>query len=883
MRKGAQPPKIYTRLFEWFCEEEYYEELQGDLEQSFYENIKAHGEYKAIRKYRKEVFLMVRPSVIRKIKGHTNSNNLDMVHNYLKIGVRNMLSQRLYSFINIFGLAVGMAATILISLYVQHELSYDKYHEKADRIYRISREWLNQDGESSLHLGHIAPPFAPLIENDFEGVVEQAVRLMSGYGPLMSVGDKQFEEENFFFADADVFKVFSWKFIQGNRETALVEPNTLVLSETVTKRYFNDEDPIGKSLTFNNFGIIQEMKITGVIEDTPDNSHFKYGRLCSFLTYENVVGTEQLMQRFGSNNFATYVLFPEGVSASQLEAGIPAFTDKHLGQNGNGDPASTTNKLHLMPLTDIHLHSHLDSEIEANGDIKYVYTYIIIALFILVIACINFMNLSTARSMKRAKEVGVRKVMGAFRSSLIRQFITESVLMALISALLAIGFVALVLPWFNNFAGKELSLVTVDPLFFGGLLLIVVLSVGLLAGSYPAFFLSSFTPVKVLKGAKHSSHKKVNLRSVLVVFQFFISITLIICTLLVYQQLEYTRTKNLGFEKENMIIIDGAWRLDEGKQEALRQDLASQSSIIDASISNNVPPGVNNTTIFRKKGEEQDILVSTYNVDYNHLPTMKIELLEGRNLSRDFPTDTAAVLLNEAAVREFGLDDPLSEEIRYFGGGEYGSHLDLKVVGVFKDFNFETLRNNIRPLALMLTTQGSKISVRTAPGDVSATLATVEDLWGQYASEEPFQYSFLDEDFDALFRSEQRLGQVFSVFTGLAILVACLGLLGLAAFMAEQRTKEIGIRKVLGASVASVVLLMSKDFTKLVLIAFALAIPLAYYIMHSWLKGFAFRITISPSIFVLAGVSALLIAWLTVSWQSIKAASANPVKSLRSE
>ena len=885
MRKGAQPPKIYTRLFEWFCDEEYYEELQGDLEQSFYENIKAHGEYKAIRKYRKEVFLMVRPSVIKKIKGHVNSNNIDMVHNYLKIGVRNMLSQRLYSFINIFGLAVGMAATILISLYVQHELSYDKYHEKADRIYRISREWLNQDGESSLHLGHIAPPFAPLIENDFEGVVEQAVRLMSGYGPLMSVGDKQFEEENFFFADADVFKVFSWKFIQGNRETALVEPNTLVLSETVTKRYFNDEDPIGKSLTFNNFGIIQEMKITGVIEDTPDNSHFKYGMLCSFLTYENVVGTEQLMQRFGSNNFATYVLFPEGVSASQLEAGIPAFTDKHLGQNGNGDPASTTNKLHLMPLTDIHLHSHLDSEIEANGDIKYVYTYIIIALFILVIACINFMNLSTARSMKRAKEVGVRKVMGAFRSSLIRQFITESVLMALISALLAIGFVALVLPWFNNFAGKELSLVTVDPLFFGGLLLIVVLSVGLLAGSYPAFFLSSFTPVKVLKGAKHSSHKKVNLRSVLVVFQFFISICLIIGVGVIGDQIEYMKTKELGFAKDNMIVLPSNGQIH-ANFKLIRERLIEQPSIEDVTFSSRVPSG---RLLDSQGGEAEvdgemkriDFRIADIHVDHSYLETLEIKFLAGRNFDYELASDSSeAFILNKAAIDGLGYastEEAVGKKFNY--GGRQGY-----ITGVVDDFHFESLHQSIAPIVFVITQgRARNVIVKVKEGLEDEATAYLKGEWEELRPGSTWDHYTIGESFNDQYEAEEKLSELVSYFSALTIFVAILGLFGLSSFSIEQNLKEIGIRKVLGASVSNVMYMFTRRFALLVLTGIIVAVPVSYYGMEIWLEQFPYATGLQLLTFIIGGVAALLFAIGTVSYEVIKAALSNPVNTLRSE
>jgi len=806
-----------------------------------------------------------------------------MIKNYLKITLRNLANQKLYTFLNVLGLSIGIASCLLILLYVHHELSYDTFHERAERIYRVGLNGKIADQE--VFTTNTTPPLAFTAVEEFPEV-ENATRIYAYWdNQVIRYGELVISEEEVYLADSTFFDVFSFPLLAGDPATALVEPNSIVIPEDVARKYFGDEPALGKTLLLGNDKTPHT--ITGVLEKLPDNSHFHFSMLRAMSTMEFSRSEEW----FG-NSFQTYLLLHEGASAESLEAKLPGLVEKYVGpeiQQALGlslaEFTRQGNKYgyFLQPLLDIHLYSDLDDELAPNSDITYIYIFAAIGFFIILLACINFMNLATARSANRAKEVGVRKALGSMRVHLVRQFLSESVLLSIIAALLAVISAWLLLSPFNNLAGKDISPVLFTKSWFLASLLGLVLLVGFLAGSYPAFYLSSFRPVEVLKGKLKAGMKSGGIRNALVVFQFFISITLIICTLLVYQQLEYTRTKDLGFEKENMIIIDGVWRLDEGKQEALRQDLISQSSIVDASISNNVPPGVNNTTIFRKKANDQDIIISTYNVDYDHLPTMQIELLEGRNFSPDFPTDTSAVLLNEAAVREFGFDNPLSEEIRYFGGGEYGSYLDLKVVGVFKDFNFETLRNNIRPLALMLTTRGSRISVRTAPGDVSTTLATAEDLWKQHAPDQPFQYSFLDEDFDALFRAEQRLGQVFSVFTGLAIFVACLGLLGLATFMAEQRTKEIGIRKVLGASVASVVMLMSKDFTKLVLISFVLAIPLAYFIMQSWLKGFAFRISIGPDIFVLAGVSALLIAWLTVSWQSIKAASANPVKSLRSE
>ena len=886
MNKRPELPKLFSWLFEQFCEEEYYEELQGDIEQSFIENTHKYGLKKAKKLYRKEVILMLRPSVVKKFKRKTTqNNNTDMIRNYLKIGIRNILKQKLYSFINIFGLAVGMAATVLISLYIQHELSYDTYHDKKERIYRVSRQWLNQNGESSLHLGHIAPPFAPLLENDFEGIVEEAVRITSGRGPLMSFGEKKFEQDYFFFADPDVFKVFSWKFIDGNRETALSEPNTLVLSETTARRYFGDEDPIGKSLTFENFGMEAEMKITGVIEDSPTNSHFQYSMFCSFLTYENVVGRERLMTQFGSNNFSTYVLIDEDADATQLEAGMPAFIDKHLGTNNNGDPASNTNKLHLMPLTDIHLHSHLDSEIEANGDIKYVYTYIIIALFILIIACINFMNLSTARSMKRAKEVGVRKVMGAFRISLIRQFITESALLAFISAILALLFVAVVLPWFNNFSGKQLSLLSVDPLFLGGLMLTVVLVVGLLAGSYPAFFLSSFTPVKVLKGAKHGSSSKVNLRSVLVIFQFFISICLIIGVGVIGDQIDYMKTKDLGFAKENMMVLPSNDQIHNSFK-LIRERLVKQPSIEDVTFSSRVPSGRlldSQGGQAEVNGEMQqiDFRIADIHVDHSYLETLEVEFVAGRNFDYALASDsTEAFILNAAAIERLGYDSPttaIGKKFNYGGRNGY-------ITGVVRDFHFESLHQTIAPIVFVITQgRARNVIVKVKPGAEAEAAAYLKTEWEQLRPGSTFDYYTIGDRFNGQYEAEEKLSELVSYFSWLTIFVAVLGLFGLSSFSIEQNLKEIGIRKVLGATVNNVMFMFTKRFAILVIIGIILAVPASYWGMNMWLAEFPYATDLKASTFIIGAILALIFAMATVSYEVIKAALTNPVQTLRSE
>jgi len=803
-----------------------------------------------------------------------------MIKNYLKITFRNLANHKFYTFLNILGLSIGIASCLLILLYVYNELSYDTFHTKADRIYRVGLNGKIADQE--IFTTNTAPVLAFTAVREFPEV-ENATRVYAHWNEwVVRYGETVITEEKVYFADSTFFDVFSFQMLEGDPQTALDEPHTLVLTEDIAKKYFGDESALGKTLLLGNDKAPH--KVTGVMENVPGNSHIHFNMLRSMASYE-----QSRSEHWLNNNTLTYLLLHEGASPESLEAKFPDLVIKYVGPEveqfmgvSMESFGNEGNKygFFLQPLLDIHLYSDLRDEPEPPGDITYVYIFAAIGLFIILLACINFMNLATARSANRAKEVGIRKTLGSLRIHLVRQFLTESVILSLIATILALAAATLLLGAFNNVAGKEISSSLFAKPWFILSLIGLVLVVGIIAGSYPAFYLSSFRPVEVLKGKLKAGMKSSGIRNVLVVFQFFISITLIICTLLVYEQLEYTSTKNLGFEKENVVVMKGLWQLSEEKQKTFKQELISQSQVVNASISNHVPPGTNNTTIFRKKGTEQDILISCYNVDHEHLPTMQIELLEGRNFSRDFPTDTAAILLNEAAVREFGFDDPLNETVLFFGGR---TMQELKVIGVYKDFNYESLRNEINPLGLMLTSRGGNLSVRIASGDVNTALKTIEDKWATYAPGEPFQYTFLDEDYDALFRAEQRLGKVFSIFTGLAIIVACLGLLGLAAFMAEQRTKEIGIRKVMGASVASVLLLLSKDFTKLVIIAFVLSIPVAYFIMDYWLEGFAFRIAIGPGIFILSGLSALVIAWLTVSWQSAKAATANPVKSLRSE
>ena len=807
-----------------------------------------------------------------------------MLKNYIKMAFRNIIKQKVYAFINILGLTIGMAATILILLFVQDEISYDKYHEHSDRIYRVSRQWLNAEGESSLHLGHCAPPFAPLLENDFEGVVEQAVRVLSASGSLVTYEEKQINEDNLYIGDADVFEVFSWPLKTGDPETALAEPGAVVVSKSAAVKYFGDVDPMGKTLTVNYFNNEIPLKVTGVAEDVPGNSHFRWEMMASFATLETAIGRENLMRNWGSNNYGTYVLLEKGHSIGELEAGIPAFIDKHLGTTHQGQPASVSNKLHFMPVTDIHIYSHLDSEMEANGDITYVYIYAIIAIFTLIIACINFMNLATARSAKRAKEVGLRKVMGANRSALIGQFITETVVFAVLALVMATAIVAITLPYFNDFIGKSLTMSIAGNQFILWLMLGTVLFVGIVAGSYPAFFLSAFEPAAVLKGA-HKSVSKFNLRSVLVVFQFCISITLIISVGVVYDQLTYMKNKNLGFDQQNIIVLPSNNEIY-NKFTSIKNQLESQPDIMDVTLASRVPSGRlldSQGASAEVDGEMKNITfrVADIHVDHEYLNTLGVSFVAGRNFDITKASDsTQAFILNESAIGKIGWASPEESIGKNFN---YGSRTGT-IIGVVKDFHFESLHQSIAPIVFMVTSgRANAVMVKYNSARKEEVVAYLQQQWDYLRPGFPFTYYQVDERFSDQYEGEARLAKIITWFSGLAIFIAALGLFGLASFIAEQRIKEIGVRKVLGATVLQVLVLLTKGFVVLVIIALLIATPIAYYGMERWLEGFAYYEGVQVWPFVVAGIFALGVGLLTVSYQTIRAAKSNPVDSLRYE
>ncbi|HEY5745558.1 MAG TPA: ABC transporter permease [Chryseolinea sp.] len=844
--------------------------------------LKRFGHIEGLRQTQKQVLI-------------TDTQNTSiMFKNYFKIAVRNLTKHRFYSLVNIAGLATGVASCLIISLFILNELSYDTQHVNHDRLYRVN--FRIKFGNLDYDMAVTPPALATAVLQDYPEV--EAVARIRQQGNYLVKRDKEnFKEKNIAYADSSFFKVFTIPFLHGNPSKALTEPNTIVISRKIADKYFPNENAIGQTLTFfNNWN----NKIVGVMEDFPDNSQFHFEILVSMLNSE-----ESKNNMWLSNNFHTYVLLKQGTDAKGLEKKFLGMKEKYVGpqireflgaENTPEKLAADGSKFDfwLMPITDVHLRAKTMVELEPAGDIVYIYLFGAIALFILVIACINFMNLSTARSANRAKEVGVRKVLGSLRSHLVRQFLLESVLISVMAFLLALGLAFVFLPTFNDLSGKHLHIPVADPnflVFFMGLSLLV----GALAGVYPSFFLSAFKPVNVLKGKLALGMKSGLIRSGLVVFQFTISIFLIVGTITINRQLTYIQEKKIGFNKDQVIVIREAHAMGD-QLESFKNEMLKDSHILSATISGYLPVAGtdrSNSTYWpmgKEPNQENMVGMQGFYVDYDYIKTLGMEIKDGRDFSRDFISDSTGIIINEAAAQGFNIAaDPIGKKIETFkfAGGSNSIEKDKRnvytVVGVVKNFHFESLRDNITPLGLFLSKSTGLISFRFESKNVTDVISALEKKWKQMAPTQPFEYTFLDDDFSSMYATEQRLGKIFGIFAGLAIIIACLGLFALSAFTAEQRTKEIGIRKVLGATVTSIVLLLSKEFGKLIIIAFVIAAPLSWFAVKWWLQSYTYKTEVGVLVYLLAGISAFLVAWLTMGYQSIKAAASNPVNSLRSE
>lgn len=812
-----------------------------------------------------------------------------MFTNILKVAIRNLIRQSGYTLINILGLAIGLACSILIFLYVLNEVTYDRFHQKAENIYRIGVKGQMMGNE--LNQAVTAAPMMEALLNDYPEV-EMAVRIAPFGGWLITYEEKRFHEteEAFKFADSTFFEVFDFKLLQGDPKTVLDRPRTMVMTETAARKYFSDEDPIGKSVKIEQDTILYE--VTGLMEDVPVNSHFHFDLLGSMCTIRGSRSTNWL-----NHNYYTYIILPAGINIDQFTERINELIPKYVGplieqylgfSLEQFEAAGNTFGYFLQPILDIHLHSNLQVEIEPNGNPAYVYIFSIIAILILIIACINFMNLATARSTTRAREVGLRKVVGSHRSYLITQFLTESVFLSIISLAIGVILVYLLLPYYNNLIRLDLKFDILNNYYTIPLLILLAIFVGLLAGGYPAFILASFNPVTVMKGELIPGSGKGLLRSILVILQFTVTIAILMGTFIVYRQLSYMQKKDLGFVKDNVLVIRRSDALED-KIDAFKQELEQQAGIISVGNSTHIPSTTfwNNAHWLEGQDFSQTLLLMTAYVSYEYADALGLTMKEGRFFSPEMPTDSFAVVINEAAVRVLGISDPLNT--RFIEPGETREEdILMPIIGIVEDFHYESMHQDIHPMIFhfMPGNWEGYIVVRLNGSNIPSTIDFIKRTWEDFNQQYPFEYFWLDDEFGKLFKPERRTGQILLIFTILSIFISCLGLLGLISYSAAQRTKEIGIRKTVGASINTILILLSRETVKLLGISALLSIPV-YFGIKQWLQNFAYHIEFTPLLYalflIMISLVVLIIALLTVSYVAYSAATTNPAESLRVE
>ena len=797
-----------------------------------------------------------------------------MLKNYLVVALRSLRKHRLYAFINVAGLAVGLACCLLIARYVQHERAYDRHHAHADRIYRLTSE-TGVAGTRS-HFAAAAPPMAAVFQAEFPEV-ERAVRILAEEAATVQVGQNRFEERRLYYADPTLFDVFTVPLLAGDPRTALSAPNQVVLTRSTARRYFGNASPLGRSILVDGDVPYQ---VTGVAEDVPITAHFHYDLIASMasLGLDESTAPDAWVSDIG---YATYLLLRPGTDVDVLTRKAAALVEATIGEMMRNFDA--TYVLHLQPLLDLHLHSQKEGELEPTGDAMYVTVLSLVAAFILLLAGINFVNLTTARSADRAREGGMRKALGAHRRQLVGQFLAETMLLAGLAVALAVVLAAVALPAFSALAGRTLTL------WDGTLVLALVgalVLVGLVGGAYPAFYLSAFQPARTLRGGAGPGERGVALRRGLVVLQFTVSVALIVGTLVVEQQLRFARSERLGFAQEHVLVLPAeADPRIAARQDAFKAAVLTSPAVVSASLSEVYPGSTTGNAVLVPAGrpDVESVHFWIYQADFDLLNTLGMELVSGRGFDPALPTDSGAVLINETAARQLGWTEP--DDHALVGLAEPGpaGRVTMPVIGIVRDFHFESFRQPIRPVVFRAHALYDHLLVRVQAGRLDQALADLEATWATFAPGTPFAYRFLDTEFGALYRADQQFGRAFRYFAGLAVFIACLGLFGLAAYTAERRTKEIGVRKVLGASAAGIVALLSRDFARLVLVAVLIAAPTAYFAMDRWLAGFAYRVELAPDVFIAAGAIALGVALLTVSAHALRAAYADPVKALRCE
>jgi putative ABC transport system permease protein len=811
-----------------------------------------------------------------------------MIRNIMVIAWRNLLKHKAFSFLNIAGLGIGLSCFLLIAVYVLDEISFDRHHEHADRIFRINGDF--KFGGNVQYFPLSSDMMGATLKKDYPQV-EQFARVYNSNGSkLIKKGTEFITESNLCHADSTFFDIFTLPSLSGDTKTALHEPNTVVITESTAQKYFASTDVLGKTIETNENNSTL-YKITAVIKDIPQNSHFNFDFIFSMDNVNYNWGTHL------SNNFHTYLLLHKSTDAAGFEKYLDEYVLNYVFPQAQAfmnissmeefNKAGNMLKYSLFPIKDIHLKSNRQFELTPGGNIQYVYIFSLIALLILLIACINFMNLTTARSATRAKEVGIRKVLGTDQKRLVFQFLAESTIIAGISTGLALVCAFLILPVFNDVAAKQMTLNSLFSPVIVPLLISLPFLVGLLAGIYPAFYLSSFQPIQVLKGNVTKGNKGTGLRSILVVFQFTTSMILIIGTIVIYRQLNYIQTTDVGFKKEQVLVIDNAYTLKQNK-DAFKNEVLQIPGVITGTYSGYLP--VENSSRSDNSFSTESVMtpengfnMQVWKIDEKYLQTMGMEIVKGRNFSKEFPTDSSAVIVNESAAKIISNGDAIGKKIFTIVDYSNGTIEALTIIGIVKDFNFDSLKEDIRPLCMLLASSSGSVSFKIEGQHTGNIINKAEKAWKSMVPDMPFKYRFLDESFQEMYRAEQRVGKISLIFSMLAVFIGCLGLFGLAAFIAELRKKEIGIRKVLGASVHGIVQLLSGDFIKLVMIAFVIAAPVAYWMMQKWLQDFAYRAEISWWIFLVAGAIGICIALITVSFQAVRAAIANPVLNLRNE
>ncbi len=871
MTKGQhRPPRFADFILKILLNEEEYCEKSGDFEEVFGCLAEESGIFRAKIWYWAQA-LKAMPSFVLNSFYWRHI----MFKNYMQIAWRNLKRHKVYSFINIIGLAIGLACCIMIMLWIQHELSYDRYHQHADDIYRLARE-MTEGSRQGQKLITTSPPLAPALEDTFPEI-DEVVRIGCRWSSLFSYGQKHFLEEDFYFADRSIFTIFTFSFLKGDAETALKTPNSLVISESIAQKFFGDEDPFGKTIILDEKA---DFVVTGVIKDMPSNSHFIANIILPFNTIANIEGID--LSNWGWNGFYTYILLRPDASPAELESKFGTMLQEYQRQ---GFPFLRKERLFLQPLKSIHLHSHFGGEISANIHVSTLILFGTIAFLILLIACINYMNLVTARSSFRLREIGTRKVVGAHRSQIAKQFLGESIFTAFFSLGISIILVKLFLPVFNRFAERQLELDWGSFTLILPGILILILFAGFIAGSYPALYLSSLNPINVLKGMTDIRPKRSRLRNALVVFQFSVSIILIIATLQVKDQLRFIRNKKMGYDRDHIVVVNVRDREARQRLSALKEEFRKNPDILNVSSSESLPNAIRSSTWTNWPTKPEGLIIPIHvgMVDYDFIDLYGIEIVQGRNFSREFSSDqNGAFLINESAMKALGPEFQLGMDFGHWGSPQSRG----KVVGVMKDFHFFSLHREIKPLYLFLNLNpdaGWYLSIKVRGGKISEALQFIGQTMKNFSPHYPFEYRFFDEIFNRAYQTEQKIENIISIFAMIAIFIACMGVFGLAAFIAEQKTKEIGIRKVLGASVSEITYLLTRDLVRWVVLANVIAWPVGFYAMQRWLQNFAYRTNISAVTFILSAFLALCIAVLIVSFQTIKAARANPIDSLRYE